>query len=223
MVYLLRRSAYGLSSSVEVFLALSLTGLATIVTILAFFFRDPERLPPSGERIILSPADGTVLYIKKIQRGEFPFAIKGRNKISLKEFVEEDFFPGSGYQIGIGMNLLNVHVNRTPIKGKVVYSKKVQGGFSTLRNLDSLLKNERVITIFDRGEIRVGVVQIASRLVRRIVSYLKEGDEAEKGERMGMIRFGSQVDLLIPAKPGLQIEVREKEEVLAGLSVIASY
>jgi phosphatidylserine decarboxylase len=83
--------------------------------------------------------------------------------------------------------------------------------------------NERVTTVIDNSTFRVGVIQIASRLVRRIVSYIKEGDSLEIGQRIGVILFGSQVDLAIPELQNLRIEVRQGDEVTAGISVIARY
>ncbi len=89
--------------------------------------------------------------------------------------------------------------------------------------MSSLLENERLFTIVDGDAIRVGIVQIASRLVRRITPYVKEGDNVQIGQRLGVIRFGSQVDLLIPIGRKLRIVVRPKDEVTAGISILATY
>jgi len=193
------------------------------LTLLVFFYRDPERIPCSKSRSILSPADGTVIYIKKIQSGEFPFAVKGQKKIPLKEFTQKELIKGQGIQIGIAMNFLNVHVNRNPIEGKIESITRIPGKFLSLRKLSSLLENERVLTIINGKEMRLGIVQIASRLVRRIVSYVKEGEDVDIGQRMGVIRFGSQVDILIPEITNLKICVKINQEIKAGMTVIAQY
>jgi phosphatidylserine decarboxylase len=193
------------------------------LTLAGFFYRDPERTPNAKNRSILSPADGTVIYIKKIEKGEFPFAIKGRKKIPLKEFTQNELIPNQGLQIGIAMNFLNVHVNRNPIKGKIESITRIPGKFLSLRKLSSLLENERVLTIINGKEIRLGVVQIASRLVRRIVSYVNEGEDIEIGQRMGVIKFGSQVDVLMPEIDNLKICVELNQEIKAGMTVIAQY
>ncbi len=208
-----------LQVSAGVFVAVAITGAFTLL----FFFRDPERVPPEGEGQIISPADGTVLYVKEIKSGEFPFAVKKGKKIPLVEFIHENLIPDSGIHIGIGMNLLNVHVNRVPIPGRVRMLKRIQGGFFSLKKKESLLENERVLTIIQNGDLEVGVVQIASRLVRRICSYVEEGEEVVAGQKLGMIRFGSQVDVLIPHRPGLVSTVGPGDEVKAGESVIAVY
>jgi len=89
--------------------------------------------------------------------------------------------------------------------------------------MDSLLENERVFSIIRGSETRIGMVQIASRVVRRIVPYIKEGDAVLQGDRIGMIRFGSQVDLLIPSRPDLFIFAKVGDYVKAGISVIARF
>ncbi|NIO19562.1 MAG: hypothetical protein GTN76_02140, partial [Candidatus Aenigmarchaeota archaeon] len=105
------RSMYSHTSSfVPMAAGLILSGTVTIVVTLFFFFRDPERDPPDRGGNVLAPADGKVVYVKEIKDGEFPFAIKGKRRISLKEFTDVEFISGKGIQIGIAMNLLNVHV-----------------------------------------------------------------------------------------------------------------
>ena len=185
------------------------------------FFRDPERIPPDDQDGILSPADGKVIYVKRIERGTIPYSEKRGWKFSLNDFTQSDVLPVEGYLIGIAMNFLNVHVNRAPIGGKVFRIRHIQGGFVSLKKKEALIQNERALTVIDNGDFKIGVVQIASRLVRKIVFYLQEGQEIRRGERMGMIRFGSQVDLILPNSPSVKIEVRPGKEVKAGLSIIA--
>jgi phosphatidylserine decarboxylase len=192
----------------------------TIGTILYFFFRDPNRTPPLREDWIMSPADGTVIYIKEITQGQFPFAIKHGNEIPLSEFTTENLIPDRGIQIGIAMNYLNVHVNRSPIAGKVTLLKPVPGLFASLKHIESLLENERCLMVFENSSLKVGIVQIASRLVRRIVPFVKAGQDVQQGDRVGRITFGSQVDLLVPHQDNLKICVKEGDEVFAGTSLI---
>jgi len=139
----------------------------------------------------------------------------------LKDFVQADVFPTGGYLVGISMNFLDVHVNRAPIDGKVSLIRHIQGGFTSLKKKEVVIQNERALTVIDNGHFKVGVVQIASRLVRKIVLFLREDHEIHRGERIGMIRFGSQVDLILPDLPYLRIEVGPGTEVKAGISVIA--
>jgi len=205
--------------SISILQAFVITGGCVLIS----FYRDPERIPPNADRAILSPADGRVIYIKNIRKGEFPLAAKGKKDIPLEEFTSEKFIVDRGIQIGIAMNFLHVHINRTPIKGKIEQLTFVPGKFHSLKRLSSLLENERVFTIIAGTEIKIGVVQIASRLVRRIVSFVSIGDSVEFGQKMGVIRFGSQVDVLIPFKEGIKILVEPKQEIKAGISIIASY
>ncbi len=197
--------------------------LMTFIVISFWFYRDPERSPLETEKVILSPADGKVIYVNKVGKGSFLVSTKGEKRFRLDEITATDLLTDVAYLVGIDMNLLNVHVNRSPIKGKVITQKRTKGKFISLRRQESETLNERVTTIIDNGTFRVGVIQIASRLVRRIVSYPKEGDSLEIGQRIGAILFGSQVDVAIPELAHLNIEVKPGDEIIAGISVIARY
>ncbi|MDH3604424.1 MAG: phosphatidylserine decarboxylase, partial [Candidatus Tectomicrobia bacterium] len=152
------------------------------------FYRDPERQPPDDDRMILSPADGQVIYIKEIEEGQIPLAKKHGRTFSLSEFVKADVLPQGGYLIGIAMNYLDVHVNRAPIGGRISLLKHINGLFLSLKHREAILQNERVLTVIDNGRFKVGIVQIASRLVRKIVTYFQEGQEIQGGARIGVIR-----------------------------------
>ena len=121
------------------------------------------------------------------------------------------------------MTILDVHVNRIPVQGQVIALKHKPGQFMSLRKEQAIVKNERLTTIIDQGDFTVAVVQIASRLVRKIQSYLEEGQKVKLGQRLGMIKFGSQVDLVIPHIQGLRINVKPGDAVKAGVSIIAKY
>ena len=125
--------------------------------------------------------------------------------------------------LAFAMNFLDVHVNRSPMSGKITLAKHIQGLFLSLKKQEALLQNERALTVIDNGSFKVGIVQIASRLVRQIVAYLQEGQLVSCGERIGMIRFGSQVDVVLPNLPSLVVNVVPGMKVKAGLSVLASH
>jgi phosphatidylserine decarboxylase len=222
-VYLLRLFMPDLSMIVLGLIGFVQSIIITVAVMLICFFRDPERIPPEKERAVISPADGEIVYVKKINKGEFPFSVKNKNYIPLKELTKEDFILSGGYQIGIGMNFLNVHVNRAPIGGQIVKLKRIPGRFYSLKNISSLLKNERVCTIINGDKIQIAIIQIASRLVRRIVPFIREGEAVKLGQRIGMIKFGSQVDILIPNGKEVKMLVKVNDEVKAGISVIAEY
>ena len=196
-----------------------------ILVILSRFYRDPVRTPPPRDNVIVSPADGKIRYIRKIEAGTIPTAIKGRKNIKLEEIVKGNIAVGDGYIIGITMSILDVHVNRAPISGEVLMTKYTPGRFLSLKKPDSETLNERN-TIIIKGEIKertleVGIVQIASRLVRRIECYVKKGERLTIGQKIGMIKFGSQVDLILQEVDGLRILVREGDQVYAGKTIIA--
>lgn len=192
---------------------LSVTGAA------AAFFRDPERVPPETPGAIVSPADGTVLYVRRFSAGESPPVEKRGRPLDLREFASLEV-GDNGYLIGISMHLLNVHVNRVPTGGRVTSLVHTPGCFVSLRRDGATMLNERLTTVIDGERTRVVVVQIASRLVRRIVSYLAVDQEVIIGQRIGMIRFGSQVDVILPDPDAADLRVKPGDIVRAGVSVL---
>jgi len=195
----------------------------SISVLLVRFYRDPDRIPPQGKNIILSPADGTIKYLKYIEKSEIPFSSKGKENVRLSAPLTDILKNEQGYLIGIGMTFLDVHVTRAPIKGRLTYFEHIPGNFFSLKNEDAPYKNERVIEIIENDKCKVGIIVIASRLVRRIVSYVKEGDELDLGQRVGIIKFGSQVDIVLPELPDLKIKVEVGQQVYGGLSIIAEF
>lgn len=185
------------------------------------FYRNPRRIPPEGVNIILSPADGKVTYVKKYDNGAIPFSEKKGKKFLLSDFIQSDALPKEGYIIGITQNFLDVHVNRAPMDGHVAVIHHIKGRFISLRKEEAVILNERALTVLDNGNFKLGVVQIASRLVRQIVVYFKEGQEVRGGQKLGMIRFGSQVDLILPSLPPTNIEIKPGYHVKAGVSIVA--
>jgi phosphatidylserine decarboxylase len=200
-----------------------LIGVMAVAAMLIWFFRDPERVPPEKDNVILSPADGKIIYVKEVEEESHFVSIKAGTRYSLEELFQTQWPFRGGHLIGIEMNVLDVHVNRAPIEGRVVLSKSIKGGFPGLGKPNAEIRSQRAATIIDDGNIMVGVVQIASRFVRGIVSYVKEGQQVTIGQRIGMIRFGSQVDIAIPDSVDFQIPVKPGQAVKAGLTVLARY
>lgn len=196
--------------------------IASGLGLLAYrFYRDPEREIPDRDDVILSPADGTVLYVRESQNGMIPVSSKNGRSYSLEELAKTKLQSGDAYVIGIAMNFLDVHVNRAPIRGHVSLQRHFPGTFASLKNAQALTENERATTVIERDDLQVGVVQIASRLVRQIVSYVKEGEDVVAGQRIGVIRFGSQVDLIIPKRDRISVMVEPGEYVTAGETMMA--
>lgn len=201
-----------------------LTGASTLAgafAVLAYrFYRDPERVAPDRDDAIVSPADGTVLYVHHSSNGELPVATKHGRNYTLRELTGTPLQIHSAIVIGIGMSFLDVHVNRAPIAGRIASLRRFPGLFGSLRDPHMIFANERVTTVIENGDLQVAVVQIASRLVRQIASFVNEGQEVSLGQRIGVIRLGSQVDLVLPAVEGLRVTVRPGEHVTAGESIL---
>jgi phosphatidylserine decarboxylase len=167
-----------------------------------WFFRDPDRTPPAGSGIVVSPADGRIVYA-----GDCP---PGRYR---KE---------AGKKVSIFMSPLDVHVNRAPVSGKVVSVAYHPGEFH-VASVDkaSLLNEQNGVAVVTQEGRTVTYVQIAGMVARRIVCKVKEGDTVRQGQRVGMIRFGSRVDLYLP--PDTLLRVSNGDRVLAGETVVGAF
>jgi len=202
----------------------SVTTVAILASILLIrFYRDPERRIPSSSNIILCPADGIIRYIRFFGPDGTIEIEKNKSQIPMKDFIHGFLSFQSGLQIGIEMRICDVHVNRSPITGRIIKQEHQPGPFKSLRQLSGLLENERVVSLIQNEQCQCIMVQIASRLVRRIVSYQAEGESVQIGDRIGMIRLGSQVDVIIPILKNLRQHVKEGEFVKAGETVLATY
>ena len=213
----------GLNIVFLVLIEVSLILIITLIAIMVRFYRDPERFPNETENVILSPADGKVIYVNEVEEGSSLVSTKGKKKFELDEIASTDLLSDAAYLVGVEMNILNVHVNRSPIEGKITLCKRTKGRFMSLRMQESEIVNERVTTVISNGTFSVGVIQISSRLVRKIISYFTKGDSLKIGQRLGAIVFGSQVDVVIPELDNLKMEINSGDEVKAGISVIARY
>jgi phosphatidylserine decarboxylase len=168
------------------------TGYAALALTLfvLFFFRDPEREVPEGKGIVVSPADGRVIVVKDIYEPDY-----------LKQDVK---------QVSIFLSVFNVHVNRVPCGGTVETVKYNPGKFLVAYADKASLDNEQTgMVIFD-GKNRVLVKQIAGLIARRIVCYAKPGDPVKAGDRYGLIRFGSRVDIFLPKDIDLKVRVGDR-------------
>jgi len=198
---------------------------ASFAAFFIFFNRDPERNPPLGRDVFVAPADGRIIYVRRVENDQFLWSKKGDRKVMLRQVLRtEDFKVNSGYIMGIYMSPFSVHVNRSPIPGRVTKIAHVKGRFLPLQKEESELLNERnVIVLEHETGFRVAVVQIASSFVGKIDCYVGEGMHVDLGQRIGRVRLGSQVDLVIPSLPKLTILGKAGDKVAAGETVLAEY
>ena len=177
--------------------------LALLVVIIAawvaYFFRDPERAGDRGDRLVLAPADGKVVLMTEVD--------------------EPTFVQGRAMRISIFMNVFSVHVNRYPVSGIVRHVQYVQGKFLNAVSEASSAENEQSSVGIDTGRHRVLMRQIAGLIARRIITYSREGEQAEQGARMGLIRFGSRVDVFVPTSSTVRVKIGDL--TVAGSTVIA--
>lgn len=173
--------------------------LLVIALWVTWFFRDPVRTGARGPEVAIAPADGRVVLIKEID--------------------EPTYVGGPTKRVSIFMNVFDVHVNRYPVTGTVQHVVHVAGKFLNAITEASSVDNEQASVGIDTGRHRVLVRQIAGLIARRIITDPQPGAHAEQGARMGLIRFGSRVDVFLP--PGATLRVRVGERTTAGETVIA--
>ncbi len=177
-----------------------------IVTLILFlfiisFFRLPKRLLSVHDSQIICPADGKVVVIEEV--------------------TEEEYFKDKRIQVSIFMSPANVHVNRNPISGDVLYSQYHKGKYLVAWHPKSSTENERHSVVIENESGQLLVKQIAGALAKRIVNYLKPSMEVNQGNEMGFIKFGSRVDVLLP--PDAEIQVKLNQKVKGGVTVLATW
>jgi phosphatidylserine decarboxylase len=197
---LIAMGAFGLAlirrSWVLWLLAFALTIIALWV---AYFFRDPERTGDRGRDLVVAPADGKIVMITNVD--------------------EPGFIKGEATRISIFMNVFNVHVNRYPVDGTVRFLHYNPGKFLNAAAEKSSLENEQMSVGIESNGRKLLVRQIAGLIARRIVTYSKDGEQVRQGERMGMIRFGSRVDVFFPTNAHVRAKVGDL--TTAGTTVLA--
>jgi phosphatidylserine decarboxylase len=182
--------------------------LAIIIFIVTFgvfiflisFFRVPNRTLVTGENLVIAPADGKVVVIE--------------------EAFDEEYFNQKRLQISIFMSPANVHQNRCPESGEVVYSKYHKGKYLVAWHPKSSTENERHSVVIKNDKVEILVKQIAGALAKRIVNYLQVGQKVEQGAEMGFIKFGSRVDVLLPLSAKVNVELNQV--VKGGITVLAT-
>jgi phosphatidylserine decarboxylase len=175
--------------------------LLGVTAFLVSFFRDPERDIPEDPDSIVSPADGRVIKVERV--------------------IEESFGEDEALKVSVFMNVFNVHVNRAPVAGRVEKIVHRPGSFFSADLDKASIHNERNTLFVETVKGRVVATQIAGLVARRIVCRVSEGSEIERGERIGMIMFGSRVDLLLPKESRIIVKVGDR--VKAGSSILGYF
>jgi phosphatidylserine decarboxylase len=175
----------GLFLTVGLFFYIAAALFLFLTLFVVYFFRDPEREIPSEVGIVVSPADGKVTKVEKLDQS-----------------------PKSPYLISIFLSPLDVHINRSPISGQIKQVNYVKGKFVPATRPDASLVNEQNVVVIEDGSVKIVVKQIAGIIARRCVLWKKEGEKVLRGERLGLIKFSSRTDIILPeefevlAKPG---------------------
>ena len=196
-------SAIGTTQVVAAVLAIA---AAVVCILVAWFFRDPNRSIPTQPGIVVSPADGKIVEIEELDL--------------------HDFVGGPAVKIGIFLSIFNVHINRSPIAGRVIGLKYRPGKYLNALRPESARENEQLAVLLESSEppYRSMVIrQITGAIARRIVCWVKPGDKLDAGEQFGMIKLGSRTELVLPREAGFEIRTQLGNKVKAGTSILASY
>jgi phosphatidylserine decarboxylase len=194
-------SFYFFSSSVPIISWIIIIATIGLLLFLVSFFRVPKRQPTIQENAIIAPADGKVVVIEEVQADEY--------------------FTDRRIQVSIFMSPLNVHVNRNPVTGDVVYSQYHKGKYLVAWHPKSSTENERHSVVYRKDGKEILVKQIAGAVAKRICNYLQPGQQVKQTDEMGFIKFGSRVDLLLPLDAKINVKIGDKP--LGGVTVIATW
>jgi phosphatidylserine decarboxylase len=194
-------SFYFLSPSIPILSWIIFIGTFGLLIFLISFFRIPKRTHTIQENAIVAPADGKVVVIEEVQADEY--------------------FTDRRIQVSIFMSPLNVHVNRNPVTGEVVYNQYHKGKYLVAWHPKSSTENERHSMVYRKNGKEILVKQIAGALAKRICNYLQIGQQVEQTAEMGFIKFGSRVDLLLPLDAKIHVKIGDKPQ--GGVTVIATW
>ena len=194
-------SFYFMSSSLPIISLLLFIATLGLLLFLISFFRIPNRNLTIEENSIIAPADGKVVVIEEVQADEY--------------------FTDRRIQVSIFMSPLNVHVNRNPVSGEVVYNQYHKGKYLVAWHPKSSTENERHSVVYKKNGKEILVKQIAGALAKRICNYLQAGQEVKQTEEMGFIKFGSRVDLLLPLDAKIHVKIGDKPQ--GGVTKIATW
>jgi phosphatidylserine decarboxylase len=170
----------------------------TVTLFIVLFFRDPDRTIPEDKGVFVSPADGKVILIRDV--------------------YEKDYLKADSKEISVFMSIFNVHVNRAPCDGNVIFLKHSPGKFLVAHKDAASIENEKTVIVLEGKDGKILVRQVAGLIARRIVCKVKVGNILSRGERYGMIKFGSRLDVYLPKDA--EIKVRLGEKVKAGETVL---
>lgn len=202
VVLAINASIYYLFPALQGWPALTIGVLtSSLFLFMVSFFRIPSRVHTIQENAIVAPADGEVVVIEEVQADEY--------------------FTDRRIQVSIFMSPLNVHVNRNPVSGEVVYSQYHPGKYLVAWHPKSSTENERHSVVYRKNGKEILVKQIAGALAKRIVNYLQPGQQVKQTEEMGFIKLGSRVDLLLPVDAKIHVKIGDKPQ--GGVTVIATW
>ncbi|MHB1404104.1 MAG: phosphatidylserine decarboxylase family protein [Desulfitobacteriaceae bacterium] len=173
-------------------------GPVVLFLFVVYFFRNPERRIPADETVLVSPADGVVMDIERV--------------------LEDRFLEGESIRIRIFLSIFNVHINRVPMSGTVVYRDYRPGQMLPAFKSHASEVNEKNFVGIENSQLRILVTQVTGFVARRIVCWVKTGDQVERGERFGLIKFGSCTELFLP--PHVEVAVKPGEKVVGGVTVM---
>ncbi len=221
LIYLAVHRYFSVSNPVAYALSLLALLISGIGVVMWQFFRDPERIPPDVLNAIIAPADGKIIYVREVAAGTVPCAIKGKKNIEISEITKTGALDTTdGYIIGICMSVLDVHITRAPIGGNITSIESFPGRTLSPKDWRSEIENPRTTLIIEGDAQRIVVTEMGTPYVSKILSFVGVGAPVVRGQKIGKITWGSQVDVIIPSTE-VEILVKEGDAVTAGKTILA--
>ncbi|MDW8073853.1 MAG: phosphatidylserine decarboxylase [Nitrososphaerota archaeon] len=202
-------------------LILTILGALAVVASVMFFYRDPERKIIQAKDAFLSPADGTIVSVRRYFEGEVPTLNKGSRRFKVEELAGVGLLGPEGTIISIHISPLDVHTIRSPTDGRVVHIAKIRGGLKFMRDPSFEVENERVSIVLETFAGKIGVIVVGAPIASSVKTLVSSGESVHAGQRIARIRLGSLASLVVHGESQMTAAMGCGAKVKAGLSVIA--
>jgi phosphatidylserine decarboxylase len=206
---------------IELLITLIVGLFVAVAVSVAYFYRDPDREVPKIGDVLLSPADGTVISIRRYSDGEVPTINKDGRSYRLRELIQSKLLDSNGVVVSIHISVFDVHTVRSPISGKVVQILRIRGSLKFMQDPTFEYTNERVSIIVENTFLKLGLVIVGAPIASSIRTVVEPDDEVSVGQRVALIRLGSLVSLIIPDSAGMRVKVACGSRVIGGSTIIA--
>jgi len=206
---------------IELLITLIVGIFVAVAVSVAYFYRDPDREVPKMGDALLSPADDTIISIRRYSDGEVPTINKDGRSYRLRELIQSKLLDSNGVVVSIHISALDVHTVRSPISGKVIQVSRIRGSLKFMHDPTFEYTNERVSIIVENSFLKLGLVIVGAPIASSVRTVVEPDDEVSAGQRVALIRLGSLASIIIPDSAGIGVKVTCGSRVVGGSTIIA--